>query len=133
MLANNVEYKVVRIDKVKIKMFDGSVKTFGKVINVPEIERNLMFLGKQDSLRHGYFVRGGIMKVIKGKLVVLKGKKTFKNFIGGFMRELFKVYRLVEQMAKKNSLVRTPHRKYNNGWKKVKFVENLIDMVVKPI
>lgn len=49
------------------------------------------------------------------------------------MRQLFKVYRLVEQMAKKKSLVRTPHRKYNNGWKKVKFVENLIDMVVKPI
>lgn len=43
MLANNVEYKAVRIDKVKVKMFDGTVKTFGKVINVPELERNLIF------------------------------------------------------------------------------------------
>lgn len=42
-MANNVEYKVMRIDKVKIKMFDGTVKTCGKVINVPELERNLIF------------------------------------------------------------------------------------------
>lgn len=78
MLANNVEYKVVRIDKVK--MFDGTVKTFGKVINAPELERNLIFLGKQDSLRHEYFVRGGIMKVIKGKIGGFERKENFQEF-----------------------------------------------------
>lgn len=104
-MANNVEYKVVRIDKVKIKMFDGTVKTCGKVINVPELERNLIFFRQTGFFRswtHGYILRGGILKVIKGALVLLKGKKTFKNFIGGFVRQLFKVYRLVEQMAKKS-------------------------------
>ena len=71
------------------------------------------------------------MKVTKGDLVVIKGEKTFKN-----------LYKLISEnirgrmpggeKGKEVPLVRTPQRKDNHRYKKVRFVENVINVVVKP-
>jgi hypothetical protein len=61
MSADQMECKVVGIGTLTVKMFDGIVKTLGNV------------------RRFYYSVRGGVIKVTKGVLVVMKREKAFKN------------------------------------------------------
>jgi hypothetical protein len=61
-LASNVECKIVGIDKIKVKMLDGTMKVLGNVRHVLELGRNLILLCRLDALGNGYFARGGIMK-----------------------------------------------------------------------
>ena len=46
MTANNGEKRIEGIDFVKIRLYDGSVKTLGNVRYVPDFSRNLISLGK---------------------------------------------------------------------------------------
>lgn len=68
-----MEHKIIGTSMVKIRMFDRNVKTLGYVRHVPQLQRNLISLVLLDS------ARGGIIKVTKSTLVVMKGDKNFKN------------------------------------------------------
>ncbi|GJR53654.1 transposable element [Tanacetum coccineum] len=57
-------------------MFDGTVRTLTDVRHVPELKKNLISLGTLDSIGCDYRGRGGVLKVSKGTLVVMKGEKT---------------------------------------------------------
>lgn len=72
MLANNKERKVVGIYRVKFNMFDRIVKASSTIGHVVELERNLISLGQLDSLGYGCSIRGVVIKVNKGALVVMK-------------------------------------------------------------
>nr|GEW85876.1 retrovirus-related Pol polyprotein from transposon TNT 1-94 [Tanacetum cinerariifolium] len=67
---------VVGIGTVQIKMFDGMVRTLKDVRHVLELNKNLISLRTLDSIGCDYRGRGGVLKVSKGALVVMKGKKT---------------------------------------------------------
>ncbi|GKA87844.1 retrovirus-related pol polyprotein from transposon TNT 1-94 [Tanacetum coccineum] len=67
---------VVGIGTIQIKMFDGTVRTLKDVRHVPELKKNLISLGTLDSIGCDYQGRGGVLKVSKGALVVMKGEKT---------------------------------------------------------
>jgi hypothetical protein len=58
MLADNMESKVVEIGKVRVKVFDGTVKTLGNVSYVFKLGRGLISLGQLDFLGYGYSARG---------------------------------------------------------------------------
>ncbi|GKB10607.1 retrovirus-related pol polyprotein from transposon TNT 1-94 [Tanacetum coccineum] len=75
-MGNDAPCKVVEIGIVQIKMFDGTVRTLTDVRHVPELKKNLISLGTLDSNGCNYRGRGGVLKVSKGALVVMKGKKT---------------------------------------------------------
>ncbi|OMO92766.1 hypothetical protein CCACVL1_06757 [Corchorus capsularis] len=88
-MANNGEEKIEGIGSVKFRLHDGSVKMFGNVRYVPKFTRNLISLGKLDSLGYGYSCRGGGLKITKGSMIVTKGVKNSKNlyeFIGSTIR-----------------------------------------------
>ena len=75
---------MVGIRTVKIKMYNGSIRTLTKVRYVPELQKNLIFFGALSSLGCWYGVEGGVLKVTKGSMVVMKGKKfgNLYKFLG---------------------------------------------------
>ena len=58
---------------MKIKMFDGVVRVLSNVRHVLELRKNLISLGVLDDLCYSYSSKGGIMKITKGALMVMKG------------------------------------------------------------
>jgi hypothetical protein len=78
-MGNGAHYKITSIENIRIKMFDGVVRTLYDVRHVPEVENNLILLGTLDSNGYGYKSIDGIMKVTKGAMVVMKEQKNLKN------------------------------------------------------
>jgi hypothetical protein len=56
-------------------MYDGTVRTLTDVRHVPKLRKNLISLGVLDSGGYKCIVQGGVLKVSKGILVVMKDKK----------------------------------------------------------
>jgi hypothetical protein len=78
-MGNGAHCKITSKSNIRIKMFDGVVRTLCDVRHVPEIEKNLISLGTLDSNNFGYKSEGGVMKAIKGAMVVVKGQENLKN------------------------------------------------------
>jgi hypothetical protein len=74
-MGNDFSCKIVGVGSVWIKMHDGSVRTLTDVRNVPKLRKNLISLGVLDSDGYKCTTQGGVLKVSKGILVVMKGKR----------------------------------------------------------
>ena len=74
-MGNDSTCPVIGIGTVKIKMFDGVVRVLGNVRHVPDFRKNLISLGVLDDLGYSYSSKGGIMKITKCALMVMKGQK----------------------------------------------------------
>ena len=57
-------------------MPNGSVWLLEKVRHIPELRRNLIFVGQLDDERHAILFVSGTWKVTKGARVLALGKKT---------------------------------------------------------
>ncbi|XP_039155561.1 uncharacterized protein LOC120286999 [Eucalyptus grandis] len=64
---------------MKIKMFDGMIRTLADVRHVPGLGKNLISLEALESNGCKYTAQGGVLKVIKEALVVLKGQRVRFN------------------------------------------------------
>ena len=73
LMGNNMSCNVVGIGKVRLRMWDGSVKVLENVRHIPDLKRNLISLGMLDTKGYSYKSQGGMLKVIKGIIVVMKG------------------------------------------------------------
>jgi hypothetical protein len=78
-MDNGVHCEIAGIGNIKIKMFDSMVRTLCDVRHVVEVENNLIALGTFDLNDYGYKSEGGVMKIIKGAMIVMKGQKSSKN------------------------------------------------------
>jgi hypothetical protein len=78
-MGNSAHCKITGIGNIRIKIFDGVVRTLYDVKHVPEVEKNLISLGTLDSNSYGYKSEGGVMKVTKGAMVVMKEQKNSNN------------------------------------------------------
>ncbi|GFZ21302.1 Calcineurin-like metallo-phosphoesterase superfamily protein [Actinidia rufa] len=67
--------KIQGVGNVKIKMFDGAIRTLGGVVYIPKLRRNLISLSRMDSNGCKYFAGGGAMKITRGGKVLMKGEK----------------------------------------------------------
>ncbi|KAH9679836.1 hypothetical protein KPL71_026295 [Citrus sinensis] len=78
-MGNDHALEIAGIGTIKIKMFDGIIRTIGEVRHVNGLKKNLLSLGQMDS--HGYktHVENGIMKIVKGTLVLMKAEKIGAN------------------------------------------------------
>ena len=56
-------------------MYDGIVRTLSNVGHIPKLKKNLISLGKLDSNGCNYKAGGGVMRISKGALVMMKGQK----------------------------------------------------------
>ena len=82
LMGNNASCKVADIETVRIKMFDGVVRTLGNVIHVPDLKRNLISLSTLDAKEYKYIGEGGVLKTSKKALVVMKGhQKTTMLYV----------------------------------------------------
>ena len=73
LMGNNGSSKVAGIGTVRIRMFDRVVRTLGDVRHVPNLKRNLISLSTLDAKGYKYTGEGGVLKISKGALVVMKG------------------------------------------------------------
>ena len=71
-MGNNVTCKIVGIGSIKIKMYDGIVRTLTDVRYIHELRKNLISMGFLDNAGYKLSVQGGVMKISKGILVVMK-------------------------------------------------------------
>ncbi|KAG8485343.1 hypothetical protein CXB51_021504 [Gossypium anomalum] len=82
LMGNNVSCKIAGVGTIKVKMFDGVVRTLSDVRYVPELKRNLISLSTLDSKGYRYTAESGVLKISKGSLVVMKGqRKTAKLYV----------------------------------------------------
>jgi hypothetical protein len=61
-------------------MFDGTTKILTDVRHVPDLRKNLISLGALDSNGYKTVIQGGVMKIYKGILLVMKAKKVGNLF-----------------------------------------------------
>ena len=72
-MGNDATCSIIGIGTMKIKIFDGVVRVLSNVRHVPDLRKNLISLGVLDDLGYSYSSKGGIMKITKGALMVMKG------------------------------------------------------------
>lgn len=75
LMGNNASCKVAGIGTVKIRMFDGVVRTLSDVRHIPDLKKNLISLGTLDGKGYKYTGEGGVLKISKGALVSMKGTR----------------------------------------------------------
>lgn len=75
MMGNDVVCVFKGKGTIQIKTHDGVVRTLNMVRCVTEMRRNLIFLGTLESLWCKYTAEGGEIKVSKGSLTLMKGKR----------------------------------------------------------
>ena len=75
-LADGTTLDVVGMGNVRILLPNGSVWLLEKVRHIPELRRNLIFVGQLDDEGHAILFVGGTWKVTKGVRVLARGKKT---------------------------------------------------------
>ena len=57
-------------------MCDGIVRTLTDVRYVPKLRKNLISMGVLDNVAYKFAVQGGVMKILKGILVVMKENRV---------------------------------------------------------
>jgi len=81
LMGNDAQCKVVGIGTVQIKTNDGVVRTLANVRYIPDLKRNLISLGTLESLGCKYSAEGGVLKVSKGYLVLLKANRIGNLYV----------------------------------------------------
>lgn len=79
-MGNDVTCNIFGTGSIQLKMFDGTNKILNDVRHVLEIRKNLISLGVLNTNGYKTFIQGGVMKIYKGILLVMKAKKVGNLF-----------------------------------------------------
>ena len=71
--------KVEGIGEAEIETHGGVKRRLGDVKYVPKFERNLISLGRLESKGCTLKASGGVLKVIRGSMVLMKGIRSKRN------------------------------------------------------
>src|SRR4051812_30321026 len=74
-MGNNAECRVIGIGSIRMRMFDGEVRTVANVRHVPEMSSNLLLLGALEARERRFASAKGTLKVRKGSRMVLKRER----------------------------------------------------------
>ena len=72
-MANNNVYKVKGVGTIQIQLHDRVVRTFEGIRYVPQLGKNLISLLVLDNEGYTYQGGGGVLRVTKGAMTVMKG------------------------------------------------------------
>lgn len=75
VMGNNIACKVEGLGNVTLKFENGYMYILERVRYVPKLKKNLISMGELDDLGMCGRIGDGLMKVIKGSLVIFKGVK----------------------------------------------------------
>ncbi|KAI5422414.1 hypothetical protein KIW84_045751 [Lathyrus oleraceus] len=78
-MGNDYALEIAGVGTVKIKMYDGTIRTTQEVRHVKGLKKNLLSIGQLDDLGCKTHIEGGILKVVRGALVVMKVEKLSAN------------------------------------------------------
>ncbi|GJW56756.1 retrotransposon protein, putative, ty1-copia subclass [Tanacetum coccineum] len=78
-MGDNASYKIEGIGSIQVKMFDGAIRTLEDVRHVPGMKRNLISLSTLDLKGYKYSGEGGVLKVTKGSMIVMKANIKSAN------------------------------------------------------
>ena len=65
LMVNNASCKVAGIKIIRIRMFNGVVRTLGDIRHVPDLKRNLISLSTLETKGYKYTSEGGVLKISK--------------------------------------------------------------------
>lgn len=77
-MRNDHALEIVGICTIKLKMYDGTVRTIQKVRHVKGLKNNLLSLGQLDGVGRKTYIENDIVNC-KGTLVVTKAEKVAIN------------------------------------------------------
>jgi len=78
-MGNDYALEIAGTGTIKLKMYDGSIRIISKVRHVKGFKKNLLSMEQFNSLGCKIRIDNGIMKIVKGALVVLKARKIVAN------------------------------------------------------
>ncbi|KAK0601704.1 hypothetical protein LWI29_026705 [Acer saccharum] len=78
-MGNDHALEIAGIGIIKIKMHDGTILTIQEVRHVKGMKKNLLSLGQVDDLGCKTQIENGILKIVRGVLVVMKAEKITSN------------------------------------------------------
>ena len=81
MMWNNAVCKIMGIGNINLKLHDGTIKELKQVRYVPELKRNMIFLGMLDQMRCSVRIELGELMIVKDSQVVMKGSRNNGVFI----------------------------------------------------
>ena len=76
LMGNNHPCKTIGIGTIRIKMHDGVIRTLSDVRHIAALKKKLISLGILDSNRCRCIAEDGVLKVSRGALVLMKGKRS---------------------------------------------------------
>ncbi|KAG8480246.1 hypothetical protein CXB51_024797 [Gossypium anomalum] len=80
-MGNDSSSKVIGIGTVKIRIHDGMIRTLSDVRYVPDLQKNLISLSILDLKGCRINIESSGIKVSRGALILLKGKRTCSFYI----------------------------------------------------
>ncbi|TXG58849.1 hypothetical protein EZV62_016678 [Acer yangbiense] len=78
-MGNDHALEIAGIGTIKIKMHDGTIRSIQEVRHVKGLKKNLLSLGQLDDLGCKTQIENGILKIVRGALVVMKAEKITSN------------------------------------------------------
>ena len=77
--CNDYALKIVDIRTIKLKMYDGTIRTIQEVWHVEGLKKNLLSLGQLNDLGCKVEIEHKTIKIIRGALVLMKGERIAAN------------------------------------------------------
>jgi len=75
-MGNDAVCKTVGIGNIRMRMFDGHVRTLTNVHHILDLKKNLLSLGALKAQRCKFSSADGDIKVTKGSMTILKGERS---------------------------------------------------------
>jgi hypothetical protein len=75
-MGNDMACKIVGIETIKIKTDNGIVRTLIELRHVLELKKNLISMGALDTIGCKIVQQNGVLKVIHGALLMMKGSNS---------------------------------------------------------
>ena len=75
LMGNDTECKVVEMDIMQIKTYDGVVRTSSKGPHIPDMTYNFISLGTLEANSCRYSAENDVLKATKGVIVLMKGSR----------------------------------------------------------
>lgn len=81
MKQNNFVYKIMGIGNINLKLHDGTIRKLKQARYVLNLKMNLISLGMLDQMGCSVRIEFGVMKIVKGTVVIMKGNRKNGMFI----------------------------------------------------
>jgi hypothetical protein len=78
-MGDNTTCEVIGYGSAQFRMHDGMIHTLTDVRHIPTMSRNLILLSTLDLKGYKYSALGGVLKVSKGSLIIMKSDMKVAN------------------------------------------------------